>query len=206
MLRSVIGRKDFHIDWEPSPVLLARGVEQPLLGPELNTLLGREHPSDPAILLVRASNLAIRDLAGLGYGPDDLVPLAWVTDAGEAVGVARGLLCAGDVVMVTETMVPVGPHLVDVDGWRPEKVGPFVGQARAFAIEVDTTRERHVTEDPTGFDRRFLDLEGIAVDRDDWAGRDLIGEDLARWRSGLVGAGSDERREIASPDGAQSSR
>jgi hypothetical protein len=198
MIRGVIGRADFDIDWEPSTELLGRGVGLPLLGPELHTLLGRKRPANPAILLVPARDLAIRDLVDLGYGPSDLVSVAYVADAAEAAGIARGLLLAGDVATVTETMVLVGPDKADAEGWRADRVGPFLGQARAYAITIDRSRPLLTTNDPAGWAPSFLDLSGIVVERDAWACRDLVGEDLARWRGREAdGVGSDGFREIA---------
>ena len=188
VIRSIITRADFAIEWEPSAELLGRGVEEPLLGDPLNLLFGRERPADQAILLVRARDLrplhSSLDLAGLGYsGPDDLVSLAWASDAAEAVGIARAHLSAGDVVGVTLTTVPVGPHLTDVEGWRADRIGPFLAQSRAFIVEVDLTHSLPEAADPSGFDQAFLNLAGITVERDEWADRDLVGDDLARWRA-----------------------
>jgi len=182
LLRPVIWRSDWHFDWQPSADLLARGVDWPLIGPELQALIGREQPADLAIVMVPARDLAIRDLACLGYGPGDLFPLAWAADAAEAVGYARGFLLAGDVTSASETTVIVGPAKADIDGWRADRVGPFIGQARAFSAEVDPVRPRRTTDDPRSWDSSFMDLSGVKVGRDAWADRDLVGEDLARWR------------------------
>lgn len=179
----------FIFEWEPSAELLGRGVEEPLIGDPRHLLFGRERPCDPAILLVWARDLRPLHptLAGIGHGgPDDFVSLAWVADAAEVGGIARAHLAAGDVVRVTETIVPVGPDLIDIAGWHADRIGLFLAQSQAFTVEVDARRPQPVTDAPTGWDTGFLDLAGIAVEPDAWAGRDLLGEDLARWREYVI--------------------